>query len=80
MVLLITNYYTDIKYVTKEEVNEDKYGYAVCKCTIIGPDYGIQVPRKKHNDFVKFKCPRCGRKLGLFVRGTDPNCDYFNVY
>lgn len=69
----------NIKYVTKEEVDEDKYSYAVCECTVFGPDYGIQVSRKKYNDFVKFKCPRCGRKLGLFVRGTDPNCDYFNV-
>lgn len=69
----------NIKYVTKEEVNEDKYGYAVCECTVFDLGYGIQVPRKKYNDFVKFKCPRCGRKLGLFVRGTDPNCGYFNV-
>ena len=45
----------NIKYVTKEEVDEDKYSYAVCECTVFGPDYGIQVPRKKYNDFVDFK-------------------------
>lgn len=71
----------NIKYVTKEEVDENKYSYTVCECTVFDSDYGIQIPRKKYNDFIRFNCPRCGcgKKLGIFVRGTDPNCDYFNV-
>ena len=62
----------EIKYVTQQDViNRDKYEYAVCSCTTIGIDYGIQVPRKQYNDFVEFICPRCGRKLWLFVKGTN---------
>lgn len=70
----------DIKIVSpKDAIDENKYAYAICECITIGIDYGIQIPRKKYNDFVKFKCPRCGKELGMYVRGTDKDCDYFNA-
>lgn len=53
-----------IMYKDADKVNNE---YAVCECTSLAE--GIEVPRKDYDDFVRFNCPRCGKKLGLFVRG-----------
>lgn len=53
--------------VKNENFDFENNDYAICECTLW--DEGIQVPRKKHNDFVSFNCPRCGKRLGLCVRG-----------
>lgn len=65
----------NIKIVSLKDVDEDKYAYAVCECLVFGYDYGIQIPRKKNSAFVKFSCPRCGKNLGMFVRGTKDTGD-----
>ena len=56
-----------IEIVKGENFDFEHYGYAICECTLWGE--GIQIPRKEYNDFVSFNCPRCGKKLGLYVRG-----------
>ena len=53
----------------RKERNEELYGYAICECTRW--DEAIQVPRESTNTSVAFNCPRCGKRLGLWVRGKD---------
>lgn len=56
-----------IEIVKSENFDFEHYGYAICECTLLGE--GIQIPRKEYNDFVSFNCPRCGKSLGLYVKG-----------
>lgn len=45
---------------------ENDYAFAVCYCTALTE--GIAIPRTKEDRFVKFECPRCGERLGMFVK------------
>lgn len=56
-----------IEIVKSENFDFEHYEYAICECTLWGE--GIQIPRKEYNDFVGFNCPRCGKSLGMYVRG-----------
>ena len=52
---------------TKGQKDEDNFVYAICECTLATE--GIEVPRKDNTEFINFNCPRCGRRLGIMVRG-----------
>lgn len=65
-------------YCKYDPSKEDEYGWALCYCCT-SPEYGIRVKRKKENHFFAFKCPRCGRKLGIAIKGTDSNCLNFSI-
>lgn len=56
-----------MEIVKREKFDFKNNGYAICECT--SWDEGIQVPRGKYSDFISFNCPRCGKILGLYVRG-----------
>lgn len=56
----------DIKCLHDGTIDPD-YGYAVCECH--STLEGIQVPRPESTCTVSFECPRCGKKLGLFMIG-----------
>ena len=57
----------DIKYICDGTIDPD-YGYALCECHLITEC--IQVPRPENKGTVSFKCPRCGKQLGLvFIHG-----------
>ena len=53
--------------VKNENFDFENNGYAICECTLWNE--GIQIPRKENDDFVRFNCPRCGKSIGLFVKG-----------
>ncbi len=56
-----------MKIVLAADADYINNSYALCEC--IQPCYGIEIPRKDYTEFVKFNCPRCGKKLGIVVRG-----------
>ncbi len=59
------------KFVDYKDFDYDNYEYAICECGIVNE--GIEVSRGDYNSFVQFSCPRCGKRLGIFVRGKkDP--------
>lgn len=53
----------------KKERNEKLYAYAVCECTLWNE--AIQVPRESTSNWITFNCPRCGKRLCLYVIGKD---------
>lgn len=58
----------DLKIIDYSKYHdEEKYAYAICKCTLFGE--GIEIPRPEHNTFFSFECPRCGESLGIWIRG-----------
>lgn len=64
----------EIKFIKCKDIEclqngtkDANYEYAVCECHSMAE--GIQVPRPKHTSTVYFKCPRCGKKLGMFIIG-----------
>lgn len=59
------------KIINVNDRDEDNYAYAICEYTM--RDECIEIPRGLYNDFVRFYCPRCGKMLGLFVRGKNDN-------
>lgn len=56
----------DMKYLQNGTIDPN-YGYAVCECHSMIEV--IQVPRPKHTCTVSFKCPKCGKKIDLFMTG-----------
>lgn len=48
-----------------EPMDEVNYGYAICKCTKMHE--GVKINRPEHHKFIRFDCPRCGTKLGIFL-------------
>lgn len=65
-----------IQIIDMQSADEINNAYGVCECTRFYE--GIEIPREEYNTFVRFKCPRCGKDLGVFVRGKNDN-RYFNV-
>lgn len=55
------------KIVNAKDTNYEDYEYAVCECTLATE--GIEIPRPEHTEYIRLKCPRCGKKLGMVVRG-----------
>ena len=53
--------------LTKEPLDEENFGYALCKCTRTAE--AIRVPRPDHTEFISFKCPNCGEPLGITLKG-----------
>ena len=58
----------DIKIVDyATEADEENFAYAICEC--IPLDKGIEIPRQDKTTFIQFKCPKCGKELGMLVIG-----------
>ena len=55
--------------------NDKEYEYAVCSC-FTSITEGIQIPRPELTSFVEFKCPRCGKNLGMFISGKKSFIDF----
>ena len=51
--------------VSSKDFDYSKNAYAICECT--RATEGVQIARSDKDEFVSFKCPRCGRSLGMFV-------------
>ncbi len=49
----------------QEPIDEENYVYAICYCTSFHE--GIQIPKPKYTTFIRFNCPCCGEKLGIWV-------------
>ena len=60
-----------MKIVLAANADYENNAYAVCECT--GMYESIEIPKKDYTEFVRFSCPRCGRKLGMVVRGKKDN-------
>ena len=58
---------TMIEIVKNDYFDFDNYEYALCECTLWNE--GIQIQRKEDDYFASFNCPRCGKKLGAFIKG-----------
>ena len=56
-----------MKIVKYKDANEKDYVYALCDCILA--DEGIEVPRPDYSCYMSFKCPRCGRSIGIFAKG-----------
>lgn len=50
-----------------KEYDNINYAYAVCECLLFGER--IEISRPNDNDAINFNCPRCNKKLGLWMRG-----------
>jgi predicted RNA-binding Zn-ribbon protein involved in translation (DUF1610 family) len=50
-------------------LNEKNFIYAICECTLMGE--GIELPRPEKTTYIKFKCPRCGKDLGIIAQGKE---------
>lgn len=58
-----------IKIIKAKDADEKNFAYALCYCT--RTDEAIEIPRPDHNSAISFICPRCGERLGLWVRGRE---------
>ena len=55
------------KIIKCKDGNKKDYVYALCDCLLA--DEAIEVPRPDYSGFITFKCPRCGRNIGIFAKG-----------
>ena len=68
----------EYRIVNYKDGDESKYTYGICECLKAGEC--IEIPRRDYSYFLGFQCPKCGRKLGIYVMGTDPSCRPFSVF
>lgn len=50
----------------EEGIDETKYAYALCECTLIGE--AIRIERPDTARFIHLNCPECRKELGIFVK------------
>lgn len=60
---------SEFKIVPYADADEKNNVYAVCEC--LDTQHGIEIPRDEETKFVSFKCPKCGKSLGIMVRGKN---------
>ena len=59
----------EMEYVNTlvDGMDEENYAYALCQCPK-PPTWGWKIPRSNEDRWVRFVCPDCGCKVGMFVR------------
>lgn len=45
------------------------YVYAVCECMPAPFCVRVPISERTRSGFVKFRCPKCGKELGVWYRG-----------
>lgn len=55
----------------KDEMDEENYVYLLCDCPF-PIEEAIRIKRPKKTEFIKVKCPRCGREdLAIVALGKE---------
>lgn len=57
----------ELKIVSSADADYKNNVYATCEC--LDAQHGIEIPREEETKNVLFKCPKCGKSLGIMARG-----------
>ena len=50
-------------------IDQTHYVYAVCECMPIPFVVRVPISEETHRGFVRFRCPKCKKELGVWYRG-----------
>ena len=52
-------------------IDQTHYAYALCECLPIPFSVRVPISEGVRRGFVRFRCPKCERELGVWYRGGD---------